>query len=121
MITKNAERNAEIVKLHRSGLSLTEVSDQFGLSVESVRIICLAADKNDIIEQSNEPQHILLKKLKSLNITQSTCSRLYNAMLRYGINSLEELSTYTYSDLLSKHGFGRTGLNALLEAQLIKP
>ena len=107
-------RNKEIINKRKSGISTQQLAEEYGLSRQWV--VNLLTEENRRVKYERDPMYIAIY---NLDLTKTGCTRLYCALRRCGINSLEELKNYTGDELLKKRNIGRTFIEELENAGLI--
>lgn len=109
-----AKRNKEIIEKKKAGVSTQKLAEEYGLSRQW--IINMIGNESRKAQYENDP---LYKAIFNLDLTKTGRTRLYFALRRCGINSLEELKKCTGNELLKKRNIGHTFISLMEDAGLI--
>lgn len=114
------DRNKAIVEDYMRYRSYRAVGDKYGLSLERTRQIVKKAERIKPLDVTDTDGSRMYKAITTLPISKTYAYRLYYALTRININTLDQLKTYNRKMLTGKKNIGTVSINALLEAGLIE-
>lgn len=109
---KHEQRDNEIYARRKAGRTYKSLSSEFGISLERVRQICEKAKRR---EEREEKGNEFDNRICSLNHG----IRIYNALVRGGVRTFEDLRKYSADDLLRFRAMGKVCVDELVEAGLV--
>lgn len=112
---KMQKRNDEILAKRKSGIPVQKIAEEYGLSRQW--IMNLIAEENRRAERKKDP---MFQAVYNLDLSRSGVTKLYCALKRNGIDSLDVLKDYTAEELLRKRCIGPMFVMLMNDAGMIK-
>ncbi len=113
------KRDREIIKDYQKYKSYRAVGEKYKLSPERVRQIVLKAEKTYGVSGEDTEDSIFFKTITSLPLSDTHAYKLYYALKRINITTLEQLKSCTAETLTGKKNIGPTSIDALMKDKLI--
>lgn len=104
------ERNAEILRKRENGKTITEIAKEYGITKQRVaQIICNSEMVNELKEKDK-----FFAGIANYAKEHNVAIRIYNALHRHGICSLEELKKMPIEDIWKIKSIGAISVEVII-------
>lgn len=116
------QRNMDIYDYYNAGMSYGAIAEKYGISSTRVFQICERIRQREEFAQGNEMYSVIADAAAVLNKSESQSVKLYNILMRHGIDNVDKLSSLCLKELLSWYNAGRecAALCAMAQKKIVE-
>lgn len=115
------QRNIDIYCDHSAGMSYSVIAKKYGMSPSRAYQICERFKLRGFV-QNNELYSVIADAAAVLGKSEAQSMKLYNILMRHGIDDVDKLSSLCLEELLSWYNVGRecVALCAMAQEKIVE-
>lgn len=116
------QRNMDIYDYHNAGMSYSAIARKYDISPSRVYQICDRFKQRERFAQDNELYSVIADAAAVLEKSESQLMKLYNILMRHGIDNVDKLSSLCLKELFSWYNVGRecVALCAMAQEKIVE-